>query len=285
MELKDSVENYKLPVEESAWETIVNDAQLVRFNRRKRWQRICLLGVVPAVVVAVVVATVLLASSPKKSVEEPDKTVAPQEVTVRQTEPVTQAKSEKVPQIRTSESLPMQKEAVPTTTNFPSQPVLEEIVPAVAPAASKPSAPSAPIAAKIEKRAPEVTAVSSSVSKPAKSVSVSSVKSQDDNAHSSEEPETPTNNYQLFIPNAFTPNGDGVNDLFKVEADFAPLTFEIAIYSRKGDLVFLNKDMKLGWDGSFRGRDLPSEVYNYIVKFTNPEGKQSTRRGQVTLIR
>lgn len=284
MDLQDSVKDYKLPVEESGWEAIAQDSQLVRFNRRKRLQRMCLYGAAPVLVAAAVVAAVLFATSSKKSKDVPAQPDAPQKVVVQQTVPAAQQSQEAV--LPVSDAAPAQTQTQTSqSSNSPSLPVLEESSTVATQPVAQTSVPSAPLTAKVEKRASVASTSPAPESKPVKSTPVTSAKSQDNNENSYEEPETPADIYQLFIPNAFTPNGDGINDLFKVEADFTPLSFEIAIYSRRGELVFLNKDIKLGWDGAFRGKELPGEIYNYVVKFTDPDGKQSIRRGQVTLIR
>lgn len=282
MEIQDIVKDYKLPVEESAWEAIAQDKQLLRFNRRKLLQRVCLYGVAPVVVTAAVVTAVLLTTSSKKAKDAPVQPISTQEVVVQQTVPDAQENQKVVAMVGNEAPVPVLTDK---PSNHSSQPAVDEFAPIVVQPAAQPALPSASVAVKTENRTPAAPATPAPVSKPSKSAPASSTKNQDNNEHSQEEPETPVSNYQLFIPNAFTPNGDGINDLFKVEADFSPLSFEIAIYSRKGDLVFLNKDMKLGWDGTFRGKELPAEVYNYLVKYTDPDGKQSIRRGQVTLIR
>ena len=89
---------------------------------------------------------------------------------------------------------------------------------------------------------------------------------------------------EFFIPTAFTPNGDGLNDLFKVQANFVPNTFEMSIFNRKGELLFLSQDMGIGWDGQFRGQTLPSGVYVCIIKYTDRDGKMQKKQGQVMLL-
>ena len=91
-------------------------------------------------------------------------------------------------------------------------------------------------------------------------------------------------NDEFFIPSAFTPNGDGLNDLFYVNANFEPKNYEIFIYSRGGDLMFTARDIRIGWDGKMHGRTLPHGVYPYIIKFKDSNGNEQTQQGQVLLI-
>ncbi len=88
----------------------------------------------------------------------------------------------------------------------------------------------------------------------------------------------------LFIPNAFTPNDDGANDVFRVVAhEGAELVTGLEIYDRWGEKVYENQGNAY-WDGTIDGKPAPSDVYVYIVKVECGEliGK---RVGDVTLLR
>lgn len=100
--------------------------------------------------------------------------------------------------------------------------------------------------------------------------------------YSPEEPATETD--QFFIPSAFTPNGDGLNDLFYVKANFEPRSFEMAVISRGGDVLFQTRDMNIGWDGMLHGNLLPQGVYVIIIKYKDSEGNEHKQQGQVLLI-
>ncbi len=91
--------------------------------------------------------------------------------------------------------------------------------------------------------------------------------------------------YGLFIPNAFTPNGDGVNDLWLIQADGTEQV-EISIYDRWGSLLYLSQNPNEGWNGKDQnGNPLSEGVYIYVVKVKFLNGKEVTRAGSVTLIR
>lgn len=112
---------------------------------------------------------------------------------------------------------------------------------------------------------------------------------EDTNAETSpkSEPETEpeiTETDQFFIPSAFTPNGDGLNDLFYVKANFEPQNFEITIMTRNGDLLFHSRDMNIGWDGRLHGSILPHGMYVYIIKYKDSQGKEQKKQGQILLI-
>lgn len=73
-----------------------------------------------------------------------------------------------------------------------------------------------------------------------------------------------TVNYKLHIPNTFTPNGDGLNDIF-VPVSVGVVEFRMDIFSRWGEKVHTMNTVDDGWDGTFRGRIAPNGVYSYYV--------------------
>ena len=88
----------------------------------------------------------------------------------------------------------------------------------------------------------------------------------------------------VHLPNAFTPNGDGKNDLFgpvgKVPADF-----EMQIFNRYGELIFRSNSMNKQWDGRYNGVEQPTNVFVYAVKYRNLQNQPVQRKGTVTLVR
>ena len=94
------------------------------------------------------------------------------------------------------------------------------------------------------------------------------------------------NKFVVLVPNAFTPNRDGINDkLVAITRNVQKLEF--SVYNRWGELVYLNTNMQPGegWDGVFRGKDQPSGsyVWSFIVNYTN--GVRSNEKGTAALIR
>ncbi len=88
----------------------------------------------------------------------------------------------------------------------------------------------------------------------------------------------------LYLPNAFTPNGDGLNDMFMANGKFIN-TFTIKIFSKWGGLIFFSDDVDLGWDGNINGELAPQSTYAYIVETTDFIGNNLTRSGTITLLR
>lgn len=90
----------------------------------------------------------------------------------------------------------------------------------------------------------------------------------------------------FWVPNAFTPNGDGSNDLLFVRSD-APLdAMEFIIIDRWGKEIFTTTDQSIGWNGLFRqnGKELAPDVYAYRLKVTC-DGRDEVQAGNISLIR
>lgn len=91
---------------------------------------------------------------------------------------------------------------------------------------------------------------------------------------------------EILIPNAFSPNGDGTNDVFQiVNAEFFN-NIEMSIYNRWGELIHQGTDANHGWDGNYRGQDQAVGVYIYYARATsNVTGETFVLKGNVSLIR
>nr|MCU0320385.1 gliding motility-associated C-terminal domain-containing protein [Flavobacteriales bacterium] len=86
------------------------------------------------------------------------------------------------------------------------------------------------------------------------------------------------------LPNAFSPNGDGVNDKFFVRG--GPFeTIDLKIYNGWGELIFQTTDPTFGWDGTHEGKHAINGVYVYSVVATTVDGLLHDRSGKVTLVR
>jgi gliding motility-associated-like protein len=89
----------------------------------------------------------------------------------------------------------------------------------------------------------------------------------------------------VFIPEAFTPNSDGQNDVFKPFFAFTPSQSHLWIYDRYGTLLFETTDYSAGWDGRFRnGKNASPGAYAYFLKFVSSEGKTIEKKGTFSLI-
>jgi gliding motility-associated-like protein len=94
-------------------------------------------------------------------------------------------------------------------------------------------------------------------------------------------------NYNIFIPSAFTPNGDGNNDLFQIYGNLKALKFvEINIFNRWGERVFKSNDINFTWDGTYIGGLLEpgTLVYDLSLVFID-DHSDGVKKGSLTLLR
>ncbi len=88
----------------------------------------------------------------------------------------------------------------------------------------------------------------------------------------------------FFIPNLFSPNGDGNNDLFKVIAQ-GVARFDLRIFNRWGEQVFQSYDVNQAWDGYYRGELCFPGTYTYVLKVMMRNGDNQKRKGSLFLLR
>lgn len=88
----------------------------------------------------------------------------------------------------------------------------------------------------------------------------------------------------VFIPNAFTPNGDNNNDVLYVRGIYIEKMI-FRVFDRWGEMVFESENPANGWDGTFRGKKLDPDVYDYYLDVTCIGGLKSITKGNVTLMK
>jgi gliding motility-associated-like protein len=89
---------------------------------------------------------------------------------------------------------------------------------------------------------------------------------------------------EVFLPNAFSPNGDNQNDVLYVRgACIKDLDF--SIYNRWGEQVFHSTDVAVGWNGTWRGVACENAVFTYLIKATLLDGTEKVLKGNVSLIK
>ncbi len=89
----------------------------------------------------------------------------------------------------------------------------------------------------------------------------------------------------IYIPSAFTPNKDNLNETFGV-VDYASVQdFSLQVYGKWGQLVFSSNDVNKKWDGTFKGKNMPNGSYIWMLKYTNNRGRKFYDQGTVILIR
>ncbi|MCS6820957.1 MAG: gliding motility-associated C-terminal domain-containing protein [Microscillaceae bacterium] len=89
---------------------------------------------------------------------------------------------------------------------------------------------------------------------------------------------------RLFVPNAFSPNNDGVNDTFEPQGLHIH-KFTMKIYNRIGEKLYETQDIRKGWSGQINGTDAPQGTYIYVIEFEDFLGNQQQQRGTFLLLR
>ena len=89
----------------------------------------------------------------------------------------------------------------------------------------------------------------------------------------------------IFIPNAFTPNGDGKNDKFRPVLSFLPQEYRLIIYNRNGNKVFQTTKPEKPWEGNFQGQHKVSAgTYIYYLEVKNPKQEIIIKRGEINVL-
>jgi gliding motility-associated-like protein len=89
------------------------------------------------------------------------------------------------------------------------------------------------------------------------------------------------------LPNVFSPNNDGLNDRFRPVGSFSFNYFQMEIYNRWGQRIFVSNDAYYGWDGRCNGVESPSGVYYYVILYESIDNseKKDRKQGSITLLR
>ncbi|MES2828619.1 MAG: gliding motility-associated C-terminal domain-containing protein [Bacteroidota bacterium] len=95
--------------------------------------------------------------------------------------------------------------------------------------------------------------------------------------------ENPQGN-NVFVPNTFTPNGDGKNDIFYVYGNTIT-RIKLRVYNQWGQFIYESLNLQSGWDGTFRGDLQPNGVYVYYLDAEFNDGSKSFKKGTITLLR
>ncbi|MCR4965482.1 MAG: gliding motility-associated C-terminal domain-containing protein [Bacteroidales bacterium] len=295
-DIKTEFAKYTVPVDGEEWQQIASDARLVRFNRGRRIRRIATWSGCVLAGIASVVAIALLSHRTDKT-EQP--TVPTVVVTQEKTTPQAPVLVE-----NTESATPMV--ATPSQTTTRTEPVMQDryfstdkksapatnsnaIKPTVVDASSQNNSLVKNEIAVVENTTPSASQVSEPktirLTEEAISVTKPTVETETIESKSAPGEEPATTNYQMFVPNSFTPDGNGTNDIFMPKASFTVQDYEINIFSRNGSRVFTSRDMQYGWDGYQHGTLLPSGAYVYVIRYTDPDGNPKTLKGQVVLLK
>jgi gliding motility-associated-like protein len=89
----------------------------------------------------------------------------------------------------------------------------------------------------------------------------------------------------LFVPSGFTPNHDGLNDVFRVHHTGTLKSFQLSVFNRWGRCIFFTRDISKGWDATYNQVIQNTGIYVWMVQYTDVKGIVHTEKGTVALIR
>jgi gliding motility-associated-like protein len=90
--------------------------------------------------------------------------------------------------------------------------------------------------------------------------------------------------FNLYVPNAFTPNSDGLNDVFQPKGQGIS-NYTLEIFDRWGEQIFQTNDFYTGWDGTYKGKNCKTDIYVWKITTTSTQKERKTKTGQLTLLR
>ena len=93
-------------------------------------------------------------------------------------------------------------------------------------------------------------------------------------------------NHRIYIPNTFTVNNDGINDIFMpIVQGIEEKSYNFAIYNRWGKQLFFTNNSQKGWDGTYKGKIVTQGIYSYTINYTTSSGDKQEHIGKVKLLK
>ena len=286
--MNDKLKNYATEPDPKVWEGIEKTMRR-RAVRRQAWT-----GAVGAAIVALaVVGVVLWPDGKKDSVAQPALPDVAQVMPREEIAAVSGQQETKVPDVVATQPKVVNAEPAKVARAVEAQPVSMApsvkaevpsvaVQPVVAVQAVQPTAVSSPVVVEPRSSAPTVgelqgeTVPAVEDNSPAKSVAKSSAGNANEDTI-------------LWLPNIFVPSSDDAEiNVFRARLNHPGdvlTNYRMTIFSRMGNQVFMSSDVNKGWDGTYRGREMPQSTYVYVIYYTDKDGFRHQRKGTITLVR
>lgn len=92
--------------------------------------------------------------------------------------------------------------------------------------------------------------------------------------------------FMFYMPNDFTPNADGVNDVFRgIGEGIKSETYQMSIFDLWGELIYYTEDIEYPWEGTYKGLAVEMSVYVWKIRFFDLNGESHNLYGHVSLVR
>lgn len=293
---KDQFDQFEAPVSDGLWDKIQQNPGWQQHLRRQKIRNLSVYAVLAVIVISS--CAVLLHQRNISdnqdidtfSVEEEELAVSSQE-----TADIQPANNDAMPEISADETIVPADPVLEATDTPSAQNDTETMIPAednsavVNPANIEPPVPQNN---SVPEKSSEKTATNNNSNKNSTQASESNNKSNNTPGSNESPTNTPNtnentnpNNSLFSIPNAFTPNGDGLNDVFKPVTSADIYQYQLDIFAMSGQHIFTSRSLEYGWNGEFQGGASNSGNYIYVIKYKDNNGKEHIDKGQLLLIR
>lgn len=296
---KEQFDQFEAPVSDGLWDKIQQNPGWQQHLRRQKIKNLSIYAVLAVIVISS--CAVLLHQRNNADIQDFEISSTEEEnLTVTAQEPVDiqpSSNKEAIAEISADETI-VPADPVPEATDTPAaQNDTETMIPAeenssvVNPATSESSVPQNN---SVSEKSSEKTANNNNNNSNNKSTPTSESNDKSNvnpgrNESSTTHPNTSENvnpSSSLFsIPNAFTPNGDGLNDIFRPVTSADIQQYQLDIFAMSGQHIFTSRSLEYGWNGEFQGGAMDRGNYIYVIKYKDNSGKEHIDKGQLLLIR
>lgn len=285
---KERFENFEAPVSDTLWDKIQEDPKWKQHLHRQKVRNIAIYAALAIVSISTCIALILL----QPAEETPD---------LMDSEALSDETSVSEAETTVIENIAIQEQVTESLTDIPVQehniettPVTDAIIenvqitPDNAPSNSDnsmipPTNTNNPTTAEIPSSNTNNQAKKTSEENP----TTKKIAEQPSEALPTPPPaESTSSNASLFsIPNAFTPNGDGLNETFKPVTAEEIISYQLDIFMMNGQHIFTSKSLNFGWNGEYQGHPANNGTYIYVIKYKDATGKEHIDKGQLLLMR
>lgn len=293
---KDQFDQFEAPVSDGLWDKIQQNPGWQQQLKRQKIRNLSIYAVLAVIVISS--CAVLLHQRHNTAnqdietavVEEEIITENAQEATTNQPNSNADAMPIVTPDETVAPAIPATETIVTPTPSSVTETIIqtEDKSNAIIPETAEPSAPQSNPASS-EKTSEKATNKTTPTQ-----TSESDNKNKSNNNPASNEPPVTTpdaggnesiSGSPFSIPNAFTPNGDGLNDIFKPVTTASIMQYQLDIFAVSGQHIFTSRNLEYGWNGEFQGGMMNSGNYIYVIKYKDSNGKEHIDKGQLLLIR
>ena len=296
---KDQFDQFEAPVSDGLWDKIQQNPEWQQHLKRQKIRNLSVYAVLAVIVISS--CAVLLHQRHNTANQDIETSVVEEEIITENAQEATTSQPSSTPEDMpplTTDETAVPANPIPENTDIPAvQNDTETTIPAennssvVNPVNTEPTVPQNN---SVPEKSSEKTATNNNNNSNNKSTPAAESNNKSNNTpDNNESPTTPSNpsenanpSSSLFsIPNAFTPNGDGLNDIFKPVTSANIQQYQLDIFAMSGQHIFTSRSLEYGWNGEFQGGTSNSGNYIYVIKYKDNNGKEHIDKGQLLLIR